>query len=88
MKFFNKADGRNSVNRDLLPFVSQRVGLPSSVWERNNRSVSPVEKGRKASLFFSAPLASRKWSGLKLSGCSKYCGSCRAELRMGYTSVF
>uniref|UniRef100_A0A0V1KIK1 Uncharacterized protein n=1 Tax=Trichinella nativa TaxID=6335 RepID=A0A0V1KIK1_9BILA len=65
-----------------------RLGLPSSVWETNHRSVSPVEKGRKASLFFSAPLASRKWSGLKLSGCSKYCGSWRAELRMGYTSVF
>ena len=83
-----KAAGIHSVNRDLLLFVSQRLGLPSSVWERNHRSVAPVEKGRKASHFFSAPLASRKCSGLKLSGCSKYCGSWRTELRMGYTSVF
>ena len=65
--WLDTAAGIDLVNRDLLLFVTQRVGLPSVVWGRNHRSVSPVEKGRKASLFFSAPLASRKCSGLKVS---------------------
>ena len=73
---------------NLVLTVSWRVSLPSSVGKRKHRSVSPIEKGINASVFFRAPLASRKWSGLKASGCSKYRGSWRAELRMGYTSVF
>ena len=62
-----KAAGTDSVTWNLLLFVSQRVSPPSGVWKRNHKTVSPVEKGMKASFFFGAPLASRKCSGLKVS---------------------
>jgi hypothetical protein len=71
------------INKDLLLSVSRRGGdLPSGVWESDRGSSLPMENGIKASFFLNAPLASRKCSGLKSSGFSKYCGSWRAEVRM------
>lgn len=67
--------------------VTQRGGGEQELSKGEEGPSLPRENGIKAPCVLKLPSASRKWPGWKASGFSKWHGSWRTELRMGYTVV-